>query len=227
MPAGGAVVAKQSEDVRLSTRIALGINKISKVAVAGIAGGSKLVASGVQKGAGAIVERTDACAEPAKVSDSTKGAVAKVRMVSKGGVVMSAAAASSMIGVTAVLGNLIGGRVAKHIKAPAPEDKVLAGVKEVGIATICCIGVIFDAAGDGIKTILSSTCSGISTVVTHKLGEEAGAVTKDGLGVVQDAVEISQNVKNSGVKAVVKATAVASAQHVMGTMEKANATATQ
>jgi hypothetical protein len=211
---------------KLSTRIALGIHKLSKVAAAGITTGTNVVASGLTKGAEVIVEKTDACAEPTKVSDSTKGAVTKVRMVSKGGVMMSAAAASSMVGVTAVLGNLIGGRVAKHISTPAGDDK-LAGAKEVGVAAICCVGVIFDAASDGIKKILGSTCEGIATVVTHKLGEEAGAVTKDGLGVVQDAVEISQNVKKGGVKAIVKSTAVASAQQVMESMEAKAAVAPQ
>ena len=211
---------------KLSTRIALGIHKVSKVAVAGITGGSNLVASGVHKGAGAVVEHTAACSEPAKVSASTKGAVSRVRLVSKGGVMMSSAAAASMVGVTAVLGNLIGGRVARHIQAPATDDK-LAGVKEVGIAAISCAGVIFDAASDGIKTILSSTCEGISTVVTHKLGEEAGTVTKEGLGVVQDAVEISSNVKKGGVKAIVTSTAISSAQQVMGTLEQKHATAPQ
>ena len=97
-----------------------------------------------------------------------------------------------------------------HILDRCNNDK-LDAVKEVGVAIVGSAGLLIDAAGDGIKMIVSSTCEGIAKVVRHKMGDEAGHVTGETLGVVQDLVAVGQNARQAGVKGFVTATAVNSA----------------
>jgi hypothetical protein len=49
-------------------------------------------------------------------------------------------------------------------------------------------------------------------VVTHKLGNEAGELTSDGLGLATDAAMAASNVKKAGLKSVAKATLKQTAQ---------------
>lgn len=209
---------------KISSRIAIGLGKVTRVAVAGITKGAEIVAHGVTKGTDKIVEVTEPCREAVKVSEQTKSHINKARAATKGVAVLSGTVATAMIGVTAVLGNFIGTRVASRV-AKSDEDgsgmiDKFAGVKEVGGAAIGCVGLIFDAATDAGKTILTSSCDGISKVVTHKLGEEAGAVTANGLGVVTDVVDIQSNVKKAGVRGIMRATAQTSALAMVDELER-------
>lgn len=233
-PSGGSSTATSSSVVgahstapapKVSTRIAIGLGKITRGACLGITKGAELLSGGIRKGSEKIVDVTDACKEPVKVSESTKGHVNRARTATKGVAVLSGTVATAMVGVTAVLGNFIGNRVANRV-ASADENGgtvgKLAAVKEVGGAAIGCAGLIFDAAVDAGRTILSSSCDGISRVVTHKLGDEAGQLTANGLGVVTDVVDIQTNVRKAGVKGIVAATAQSSAVAMIDELDRRN-----
>lgn len=207
---------------RIATRIAIGLGKVTKVACAGVTKGAELVSHGIGKGTSKIVEVTEPCREAVKVSDSTKGHVQRARIATKGVAVLSGSVATAMIGITAVVGNFIGSRVANRVAASddgSATDR-LAGVKEVGGAAIGCFGLLFDAASDAGKVILTSSCDGISKVVTHKLGAEAGETTANGLGVVSDVYQIQTNMRKAGIKGVVRATAQSSAVSMIDNLDK-------
>jgi hypothetical protein len=227
-PVTDAVVGPPEQKRKISTRIAIGLGKVTKVAVAGIAKGAEIVSHGVAKGTDKIVQVTEPCKDAVKVSESTKAHVNRARMATKGIAVLSGTVATAMIGVTAVMGNFIGQRVANRV---AKSDETggntdrLAAVREVGGAAIGCVGLVFSAATDAGRTILSSSCDGISKVVTHKLGDEAGDLAHNGLGVVTDVVDIQNNIKMAGVKGIVKATAQSSAVAMIGELERRDAAA--
>jgi hypothetical protein len=59
---------------------------------------------------------------------------------------------------------------------------------------------------------MTATSDGVTQVVTHKLGNEAGELTSDGLGLATDAAMAASNVKKAGLKSVAKATLKQTAQ---------------
>lgn len=208
---------------RIATRIAIGLGKVTKVACIGVTKGAELLSSGIGKGTDKIVEVTEPCREAMKVSDSTKGHIQRARVATKGVAVLSGSVATAMVGITAVVGNFIGGRIANRVASSddsgGASDR-LSSIKEVGGAAIGCVGLIFDAASDAGKVILTSSCDGISKVVTHKLGAEAGETTSNGLGVVSDVYEIQTNVRKAGIKGIAKATAQSSAVSMIDHLDK-------
>lgn len=208
---------------RIATRIAIGLGKVTKVACVGVTKGAELLSSGIGKGTDKIVEVTEPCREAMKVSDSTKGHINRARVATKGVAVLSGSVATAMVGITAVVGNFIGGRIANRVASSDENGGAtsrLSSVKEVGGAAIGCVGLIFDAASDAGKVILTSSCEGISKVVTHKLGAEAGETTSNGLGVVSDVYEIQTNVRKAGIKGIARATAQSSAVSMIGHLDK-------
>jgi hypothetical protein len=223
-PAAPTALTPSSQPApRIATRIAIGLGKVTKVACVGVTKGAELLSHGIGKGTDKIVEVTEPCREAVKVSDSTKGHINRARIATKGVAVLSGSVATAMVGITAVVGNFIGGRIANRVASSDENGGAssrLSSVKEVGGAAIGCVGLIFDAASDAGKVILTSSCEGISKVVTHKLGAEAGETTSNGLGVVSDVYEIQTNVRKAGIKGIAKATAQSSAVSMIGHLDK-------
>jgi hypothetical protein len=213
----------QHPKAKISTRIAIGLGRVTQVACAGVTKGAEIVSHSIGKGADKIVVVTEPCKEAMKVSESTKGHIQRARVATKSVAMLSGGVATAMVGITAVVGNFIGGRVANRIASSDEHGGTtdrLAAVKEVGGAAIGCVGLLFDTASDAGKVILTSSCEGISKVVTHKLGEEAGQTTANGLGVVSDVYQIQTNVRKAGIKGIASATAQSSAVSMIGHLEK-------
>lgn len=220
----GAMLAQQQpQEMKLSTKIAGGIGTASIFAVKGIKKGAELLGKGLQVGTQKIVENTKAAEKPVVVPKEAKEHIKSLRNVSKGAVMVSSGLAASLIGVTSVIGQGIGAQIAK--RHPGTSDPRLDGVKEVAGAAIGGIGLVFVTATDAARTLLTASCDGVSTIVTHKMGAEAGQVTQEGLGVVQDVVSVQQNLKQVGVKAIVKKTGQQAATKYMAELDAQEAEA--
>lgn len=202
----------------LSTRIASGITKVAGVAVAGIEKGTAFVATGVDKGTDKIVEHTDKCEKPVQVPQQIKTHLSQARTVTKGAVLVSTGLAASLLGVSSMLGGVIGSRISQRV--PGANNSKLDGVKEVGVATIGGVGAVFIAATDAARTLLCAGTRGISKVVRHKLGDDAGDTTTEGFGLVEDVVTIQQNMKNAGVKGLMRQTARHTGKKVLEDLKK-------
>lgn len=220
--AGGEVARDASKpEPKLSTKIATGISFVGAVAVRGITKGADLLSKGVNHGTDKIVEHTDACKTPTQVPANIKDNIKKARVVTQSAVVLTGGISSAMIGVTAVIGDGIATRVAKHI--PKTNNPHIEGAKEVGVAAIGAAGSVFVAAGDAIRTLLTASCDGVAKVVTHKMGTEAGETAANGLGLVQDAYSVQQNLKQVGVRALVRETGKQTAHYIAEQELEANA----
>ena len=218
-PDGGSLMQPQhpvgcgSTRPSLSTRVASGIGKVASVAAKGLSKGASLIAKGIHAGTDKVVDHTTPCAQPAEVSSETKQHVQRLRTMSKGAVMVSSMVAQSVVAAAAVTGNLIGNRISAHVSQPpgTPEDSVrqqrMAGALEIGRAVVRSAGVLFDATQEATKTILTSSCEGISKVVTHKMGPDAGQTTAEGLGVVADVVDVRRQLTQAGVRGFVSAAA--------------------
>eukprot|EP00658_Telonema_sp_P-2_P021929 TRINITY_DN18751_c0_g1_i4.p2 TRINITY_DN18751_c0_g1~~TRINITY_DN18751_c0_g1_i4.p2 ORF type:complete len:208 (-),score=32.92 TRINITY_DN18751_c0_g1_i4:150-773(-) len=186
-------------------RIASRITAAAGLAAGGIVAGGKFAASGISKGAGLVIEKTRPRAQPLRVSEATRGRIERTRLMTKGAVVVSSGLASSLVGIAAVVGNTAGKHVIKHVLPEGAEGHpVVTGAIDVGGAVIGSGMVMFAAASDAGKEILTMSCDGASRIVTHRLGAEAGEAATSGLGVAQNVYEVQRFTKKIGVKGFAK-----------------------
>lgn len=192
----------------LASKVAGGITTVSLFAVRGLRKGAEVLAGGISKGSAKIVEKTDRCEQPVAVPAEVNARVQQARMVTKSAVLVSSGLAATMIGVTGVLGTglskLVGSRVSARTGG-GPNPK-LEAVKEVAGAGVGAVALVYTELTDAARVLLTASCDGIGRVVTHKFGEEVGQTTVEGLGLVQDAVQLQQNVSSMGVKGLAKST---------------------
>eukprot|EP00658_Telonema_sp_P-2_P021930 TRINITY_DN18751_c0_g1_i7.p2 TRINITY_DN18751_c0_g1~~TRINITY_DN18751_c0_g1_i7.p2 ORF type:complete len:132 (-),score=30.66 TRINITY_DN18751_c0_g1_i7:13-408(-) len=112
------------------------------------------------------------------------------------------------VGIAAVVGNTAGKHVIKHVLPEGAEGHpVVTGAIDVGGAVIGSGMVMFAAASDAGKEILTMSCDGASRIVTHRLGAEAGEAATSGLGVAQNVYEVQRFTKKIGVKGFAKSVA--------------------
>lgn len=195
----------------LSTRIAHGLGSISRKVSEGLHTGSNAVAGGISHGTDTVVANTERTQDPVHVPDAVKNNLRRSRVATKGAVAVSGGFAAAVVGVTSVISD----QVANRLRPAVPhntEPSKLDGVKEVGIATVGAAAEVTSAAMEAARTLLTASCDGVTKVVTHKLGDEAGQATSDGLGLAQDAYATASNVRQAGLKSVAKTTAKATAQ---------------
>lgn len=202
----GALVTQQAKPP-LATRAVHGIGALTGLAVRGLRKGSQVVAGGLRKGSEKVMEHTTPCEQPVHVPEGVTSKVQAARTVTKSAVLVSGGLATAMVGVSAALGTgavaVIGKIMPRSSNGSGITDsQAFQSVKQVGTAVVGGVATVVVEASDAARTILTSTCDGISNVVTHKFGGEVGQTTADTLGIVQDGVAVQQNLKNVGLKAV-------------------------
>ncbi len=178
----------------------------------GLSRGSAVLASGIVSGSDKVVASTAPCQEPVHVPTAVSASLATSRAASKSAIVISSALAGAMLGVAGVLSDQVSSRLRSGEAQTSPDGPVIAGAKEVGVAAAGAGMTIFTAVTGAATTVFGATCEGVTKVVTHKLGQEAGAAAGDGLGLVQDAIAVQQNMSSVGVKGLLAQTAKQSAE---------------
>jgi hypothetical protein len=216
-PGGGTLVLQTMPDIqplRTSTRIAHGLGEFARIATNILGGSSDAAARGVRQGAQHVVANTDACVNPVHVPEVARGSLRRSRYMTRGAVAVTGGFAAAVVGLTSVVSD----QVSTRLRTQVPQGDPNAGrsgfddVKEVGIAAIGAAAAVTDAAMDAARTLMTATSDGVTQVVTHKLGNEAGELTSDGLGLATDAAMAASNVKKAGLKSVAKATLKQTAQ---------------
>eukprot|EP00744_Colponema_vietnamica_P015315 GILI01021474.1.p1 GENE.GILI01021474.1~~GILI01021474.1.p1 ORF type:complete len:464 (-),score=82.35 GILI01021474.1:131-1480(-) len=198
----------------MSTRVAGGITGIGRIATAVLARGSALIASGLGAGTDLIVSKTRPSQQPLNVPPNLKRRIEMTRRLTKGAAVVSGAMATSAISVAAVVGNVVGTNAAELLAGDGKEgngNPKGKAVLEVGSAVFCTGAMIFSGLVMAKTQILTATGEGITKMVTHKLGGEAGGVAGNVVGIALDA-SAAATAASGGLKRKI---AVAAAQSVV------------
>lgn len=92
--------------------------------------------------------------------------------------------------------------------------------KTVARSTIGAALKVFEALEVAGKALLVGTANATVTVVTHKYGQEVGAATQQGFGVVTDLTDSALAMRKVGVRAIAKATVREAALDVTSSEEE-------
>ena len=213
--AGGAMSVQPGGgyDERTSTKVARGIGTVAGYVTTGFVVGSQFVARGITSGSTHVVQNTAACEKPVEVPPIIANNIHRSRVASKGAVVVTSALAGVMMGIAGVVSDQVSSRLrsAPDPNSP-PESEAVSGLKEVGVAAAGAGVALFDAATTAARTLLTATSEGVQRVVTHKMGDEAGAVAGDATGLLQDGFTVATNVQSSGLKGLAAQTLKQSAE---------------
>jgi hypothetical protein len=181
-PGGGTHDVQTMPDIqprRTSTRIAHRLGKFARIATKILGGSSDAAARGVRQGAQHVVANTEASVNPVHVPEAVRGSLRRSRYMTRRAVAVTGGFAAAVVGLTSVVSD----QVSKSLRSHAPQGDPNAprsgidDVKEVGIAAIDAAAAVPGAAMDAARTLMTATSDGVTQVVTHKLGNETGAVS--------------------------------------------------
>ena len=183
-------------------RVSGGIQMVSDKVVGGINTATPVVQGGINKGANFAVDRITPNEQPAQIN--TRG-LREARLASKTAVIVSGQMANAMVGLAKQLGGKMGAVAQDTPAGRTVNSGKSTEVKKVAASSAVAVVNVIEAATDAMKAVLTTSCDGLSDVVGHKYGEDAGVQCKEGLGVVQDVVATGLNLRMVGVKGLAKA----------------------
>ena len=188
---------------------------------------SSKISTGIQTKTPAVQEKisqssTFACGKitpnetPAEIKDSTTENIRRTRMATRTAVLVSGQLATAMVQLARTLGTQLGGAVSDSQRGQqVAESGTATEVKKVAVAGVVAAGNVMEAGTEALKAVLTSACDGLSTVVGHKYGEDAGTACSDGLCIVKDVAEAGININQVGVKGLAKVAAKEAGKNVL------------
>eukprot|EP01061_Rhynchopus_euleeides_P045576 TRINITY_DN8255_c0_g1_i1.p1 TRINITY_DN8255_c0_g1~~TRINITY_DN8255_c0_g1_i1.p1 ORF type:complete len:388 (+),score=145.73 TRINITY_DN8255_c0_g1_i1:38-1165(+) len=208
-------------------RMSTGIQFVGQKMVNGMQTATPAVTGGMQRGAGFACEKITPNERPAEIQNQQ--AIREARMATKTAVIVSGQMANAMVGLARTLGSRLGAAVGSSQAGARMESGTGAEAKKVAQTGITTAAEVLDQASASIKIILTGACDGVSQVVGHKYGEDAGGACREGLGCVEDVVATGMNLKQVGVKGLAKAAGKQAARDVLsseggGNSQPSNAT---
>eukprot|EP01060_Flectonema_neradi_P033870 TRINITY_DN5798_c0_g2_i1.p1 TRINITY_DN5798_c0_g2~~TRINITY_DN5798_c0_g2_i1.p1 ORF type:complete len:361 (+),score=88.07 TRINITY_DN5798_c0_g2_i1:66-1148(+) len=197
-------------------KISGSITKISDKISTGIQSKTPVVQQKIAQGSGYACEKITPNENPAEIKESTTNNIRKTRMATRTAVLVSGQLATAMVQLAKTLGSQLGGAVSESSRGQqVAESGTATEVKKVAVAGVVAAGNVMEAGTEALKAVLTSACDGLSTVVGHKYGEEAGTACSDGLCIVKDVAEAGININQVGVKGLAKAAAKEAGKNVL------------
>ena len=184
-------------------RVGKGIEFVGQKVIGGLEKATPAVQGGIGKGSDFAKGKVTPNEVPTEVKN--KQAIREARLATKTAVIVSGQMANAMVGLARTIGSRVGGMVGGTQAGQRLDEGPGAEVKKVATTGITTAAQVIDAGTTSVKSILTSVCEGVSDVVGHKYGDEAGEACRDGLGCVEDVVSTGLNLKQVGVKGLAKA----------------------
>eukprot|EP01062_Namystynia_karyoxenos_P058481 TRINITY_DN50003_c0_g1_i1.p1 TRINITY_DN50003_c0_g1~~TRINITY_DN50003_c0_g1_i1.p1 ORF type:complete len:407 (+),score=134.28 TRINITY_DN50003_c0_g1_i1:80-1222(+) len=197
-------------------RIAVHISGAGQKVVQVIAGATPKVQGGIQSASSAAQQRVAPRETPVELDEATIARLQRTRLVTRNGVLISGQLAKAMVGVAQQIGKVLASHASTSgVGQRAGGDPRVEEVKKVAQAGVGAAVGVMEAGTQAFKTVLTSSVDGLSQVVEHRYGEQAGGACRDGLGCVTDVVETGLNMRAVGVKGLAKVAGKEAAKSIL------------
>lgn len=200
-----------SAAVPLSKRVANTVFVGSQVVVSGIQAGTEKIGTAIHKGGELLKSKLKSDSKPAEVNAALASTIHVASVASPYVVKLSSALVTGLLLVAEKIGEAaansimespIGIKINSGKSFIGPEK--IAAAKEVGKAGLAAVANVWDALETSGRALVSQLSDSTVSVVEHKYGQAAAKVTGESLSVAVDLVETAYNVKQIGVKKLIK-----------------------
>ena len=215
--------------VNAANSVAAGLGAGSVVVATNVIKGGRLVGQFITKSGEYLTTRLKPNQQPTAVSAETKAKLAKAKFLSGAACKVSKALVVGAMATTEALSNQLSSaiketQVGKKLSSdPERPNERFDAAKHVGKSAIGAVLNVYQAIETAVFGVAHDAASATVTVVTHKYGDDAGAHTKEGLGVVGDVAVAAHSLKQIGVKSIAKKTAIKASQDVLTTSSERRA----
>lgn len=174
----------------------------------GLIAAGKIMGTQIGKGGQYIITKIKKNTKEKKFSEETKQKFRLANNCSKAVLTFTKAQLEGMMELCKAIGSE-GVVMLENTKTgkKMTQNKNYEGAKEVGKATVHAVSAVFDGMIDALYTMGKSAGYAVTDVVAYKYGDDAGAVTKDGLQAVGQVGMVFRAPKDVAVKAITEATA--------------------
>jgi hypothetical protein len=195
---------KEERVEKVVQMVDVGGHKVSQTILMGAEFISKKIESSAEK----IKEVTEPSETPAQVPDSVKNTLRMAKLITPPIIELSGMLVKTVQKVAKGVGSLAADHINNKLSGKVDmEDPKITAAKNIGKAGVNAVVTIWNSLDEAGMILLSSTGKAVTNVVQHKYGNEAGKASQDGFVVVQDVAILNKNLRQLGLKGVVKGVA--------------------
>eukprot|EP01122_Echinamoeba_exundans_P017929 TRINITY_DN9877_c0_g1_i1.p1 TRINITY_DN9877_c0_g1~~TRINITY_DN9877_c0_g1_i1.p1 ORF type:complete len:521 (+),score=119.09 TRINITY_DN9877_c0_g1_i1:41-1603(+) len=213
---GQLVVASDATLNPTVSKVVQGIEVGSSYIAAGVQQAGSLIKKGLEAGSSFIVSKIDKGSDDAKVPEALKKTVAVAKFVSPIAVRVSKTVVRGVSALAGAIGEEIGNVIHENMQknGGGPKGEVATNAIAIGKAALLGASTIWDGLTDAGRTMIDGAQNASGTIVTHKLGDEAGQFVHDTFAVGKDIYELNAGLKSVGLKGLTKSVAKTAAKTV-------------